>query len=111
MKLLIDQNISRRIIESINDIFSDSMHVNSMDSTTKTDIDLWDFAIKNEFCLVTTDSDYFNHCIISEESPKIIYVQGEVITSNKMEWTLRVNQEAIEQFITEDSANCLTINM
>ena len=111
MKLLIDQNISKRIIDSINDTFSDSIHVNSIADTTNTDNELWDYAIKNNFILVTTDSDFFNHCIVSEQSPKIILVQGEVITSNKMEWALRVNQVAIEQFIAEDPANCLTINI
>jgi predicted nuclease of predicted toxin-antitoxin system len=111
MKLLIDQNISKRIIESISDTFSDSIHVNSIASTTSTDNELWDYALKNEFILVTTDSDFFNHCIISDQSPKIILVQGEVITSNKMEWALRINQEAIEQFIDEDPANCLTITI
>ena len=111
MKLLIDQNISKKIIESINDTFTDSIHVNSITPTVNSDEELWEYAIKNDFILLTTDSDFFNQSIVSEQSPKIILVQGEVITSNKMEWALRVNQVSIEQFIAEDPANCLTINI
>jgi len=111
MKLLIDQNISKRIIESISDAFSESIHVTAIQTDTNTDMDIWNFAIKNQLTLVTTDSDFFDLNVISDKSPKIIYVQGEVISTNKMEWALRVNQETIEQFLSENPATCLTINI
>ena len=111
MKFLIDQNISKRIIESISDISPEAMHIKDLEFSDSSDFDLWAYALKNNFILTSTDKEVFNRSIISNPSPKIIYVEGDVITTNKMEWAIRINQETIEQFLEEKSTTCLILKV
>ena len=58
MKLLFDQNISFRIIERITEIFPDAIHVHKAGLHNKKDSDIWNFAKKNNYAIVTFDSDF-----------------------------------------------------
>lgn len=110
MKLLLDQNISQNIISSIADIYPDSSHINTLELTDKSDLAIWEYALKNDYILVTTDSTFFDKNVLSEKSPRIICVHGESITTTKMEWIIRVNENAISQFSeTNEPSNCLMI--
>lgn len=111
MKLLIDQNISKRIIDSITDIFPGSIHVKNAKLSNFSDLEVWNFAQKNDLILVSTDPEVFDRCVLSSNSPKTIYVVSETITTNKMEWALRINQSSIEKFYNEDPASCLRIQV
>lgn len=112
MKLLIDQNISHRIIDSISDVYPNSIHVTELDLENSSDEAIWKYALINEFTLLTTDSETCSRNVISKESPKIICIQSDVVTTTKVEWTLRVNQKTIADFITgTDISNCLLIKV
>lgn len=111
MKFLIDQNISKRIIESISDISPEAMHVKDLEYYDRSDFELWDYALKNNSILISTDKEVFDRSILSNPSPKIIYVEGDVITTNKMEWAIRINLETIEHFLDEESTTCLILKV
>lgn len=109
MKILVDQNIAPRLIENVMDIFPDSLHINSISPVLNSDQDIWKYALNNNFVLVTTDANFFDYSILAEKAPKTIFIKGNLITTNKLEWTLRVNSESIEQFVDSDPSICLTI--
>ena len=112
MKLLIDQNISHRIIDSISDIYPDSIHLTEVHLATSSDLEIWEYALNHDLILLTTDPEACNRNVLSSIAPKIICIQSEVVTTNKVEWTLRVNQELIQQFVDgEDLSNCLLIKV
>ena len=64
MKLLFDQNISFRLIKLIIDIFPDSKQVRELGLENSTDIEIFDFAKRNDFTIVTFDSDFCDINII-----------------------------------------------
>ena len=112
MKLLIDQNISHRIIDSISDIYPESVHLKDIHLLHNSDLELWEFALNNHYVLVTTDLEACNRNVLENNSPKIICISSEVVTTTKVEWVLRVHFETIQQFITgEDFTNCLVIKV
>lgn len=112
MKLLIDQNISHRIIDSISDIYPDSIHLTELSLQKYSDLEVWEYALANKFIILTSDPETCNQNVISKNAPLIICIQSEVVTTNKVEWTLRVNQETIEQFVKGDGvSNCLVIKV
>lgn len=111
MKLLVDQNISPQFISNIKDEFPESKHVNELKINLLTYHEIWKHALDHDFVLVTTDSNFFNFSIVSEKAPKIIFIKGDVITSNKLEWTIRVNAESITHFVENDPSICLTIEV
>lgn len=112
MKLLFDQNISQRIIDSISDIFPNAVHITELGLSNSSDFEVWDYSLKNDFVLVTCDTECVNRNVLSENSPRIICVQADVVTTNKVEWSLRVNQETIVEFINEQGpTNCLILQV
>ena len=64
MKLLIDQNISYRILKQIEFDFPESKHVSQLGLYNATDIEIWQFAKSNSFHIVTFDSDFFQSSCI-----------------------------------------------
>jgi predicted nuclease of predicted toxin-antitoxin system len=54
---LFDQNLSRKLVTRLADIFPDSSHVQFEGMTEADDSDIWEFAKVQEFCIVTQDAD------------------------------------------------------
>ena len=113
MKLLLDQNISFRITNKIQDIFPGSKQVRDLGLEDSKDSFLWNYAKENDYCIVTFDADFFDMGIIKGTSPKIIWLRiGNTSTTN-IEQTLRNNYELIKTFLTDPDykeIGCLEIN-
>lgn len=58
MKLLFDQNLSRRLVSELDDFFPGSVHVTSVGLDIAEDRAIWEFATTNEFTIVSKDSDF-----------------------------------------------------
>jgi len=64
LKLLLDQNLSRRLIPSLQDTFPESTQVTLAGLEHATDLEIWEFAKVHEFVIVTKDSDFEELSII-----------------------------------------------
>ena len=82
MKLLFDQNISFRIEKKLPAIFSESKHISSVGLMNVNDIDIWNYAKKEGFIIVTFDSDFYDISIINGCPPKIIWMRRGNLATN-----------------------------
>jgi predicted nuclease of predicted toxin-antitoxin system len=57
MKILIDQNLPARLVRSLEPMFPGSTHVNAVGLGGARDIELWNFAVLNQFDIMSRDSD------------------------------------------------------
>jgi len=108
MKLLFDQNISFRLIKRIIDLFPDSKQVRELGLENSSDTEIFDFAKKNDFSIVTFDSDFCDLNIIKGFPPKIIWIRTGNTTTEKLEILLRQKSDLIKLFLSEDYG-CLEI--
>ena len=108
MKLLFDQNISFRLIKRIIDLFPESKQVRELGLENSTDSEIFDFAKRNDFAIVTFDSDFYDLNIIKGFPPKVIWIRTGNTTTNNLENLLRNKSDLIELFLTEDFG-CLEI--
>ena len=60
MKLLLDQNISFRITNKIQDLFPGSKQVRDLDLENSKDSSIWTYAKENDYCIVTFDGDFYD---------------------------------------------------
>lgn len=60
MKLLLDQNISRKLVRELGDVFHGSSHVYLLGLHEASDEEVWSYARSNDFTIVTYDSDFRN---------------------------------------------------
>ena len=53
MKLLFDENLSRKLVERLATLYPGSAHVASFDLLAQPDAEVWAFAQRNNFIVVT----------------------------------------------------------
>lgn len=113
MKLLLDQNISFRILKKIEDDFPEAKQVRKLGLENKSDLEIWNYAKANQFSIVTFDADFFDLTVLKGHPPKIIWIRsGNTSTSFLADLLLR-NKESIQAFITSDEWNeigCLELD-
>ncbi len=77
MKLLIDANLSWRLSKSLKNADIESIHVDFEKSLKKPprDIDIWNFAMKNGWLILTNDEDFVDLATLKGFPPKIIILK------------------------------------
>lgn len=70
----LDQNLSRRLVNRLADIFPDSNHVQFHGLEEKTDTEIWEFAQTNDFCIVTQDADFAERSRLYGSPPKVVWL-------------------------------------
>ncbi len=74
MKLLLDENISYRILNSLASVFPGSIHV-SKEGSVKSDVEVFQYAKRNDFTILTFDEDFYDLQLIKGFPPKIIWLR------------------------------------
>ena len=113
MKLLFDQNISFRLLKQIVDAYPEAIQVKKVGLENSSDFEIWEFARKNNFNIVTFDSDFYDLSVIKGIPPKIIWLRiGNTSTINIAK-VLIENLELIREFIQSPDykeLSCLEID-
>ena len=111
MKLLLDENLSPLLIESICDLYPGSSHVEDCELLHAPDNQVWRFALENGFTIVTKDSDFSETSVLQGCPPKVIWLRiGNCATSQALH-VLRDNFELIQHFIKAEQESCLAISV
>ncbi len=73
LKLLFDENISYKLSQRLADIFSDSKHLKAFQLEKQEDIQIWEFAKREDFIVVTQDSDFNDISTLHGFPPYVIW--------------------------------------
>lgn len=109
MKLLFDQNLSRKLVTRLAHIFLDSSHVQLHDLAEKTDTEIWEFAKINDFCIVTQDVDFAERGRLYGSPPKVIWLRCINAPTQIVEFLLRSGVEAIQKLLDNPNLDCLEL--
>ena len=109
MKLLLDQNISHKILKDINQEFPKSNHVYKINMHLSSDQDIWDYAQKNDFVIVTQDSDFHERSLIYGYPPKILWLRTGNTSTENIKNLLLKNSQKIKVFYTNKELSCFII--
>lgn len=103
MKLLFDQNISFRIISKIKHLYPDAIQVRAAGLENLTDIEIWEYAKKNGFTIVTFDADFYEINLLKGQPPKILWIRtGNTSTDNLVKLFME-NCEFISEFVLNEN--------
>ena len=75
MRLLLDQNLSHRLLRDLADLFPGSLHVRFIELAEAEDLRIWEYAIANSLTIVTQDADYSDWNKLRGSPPKIIWIR------------------------------------
>jgi predicted nuclease of predicted toxin-antitoxin system len=59
VKLLFDENLSRKLVARLSELYPGSAHVAKFDLVERPDREIWDFAQASGFMIATTDADFY----------------------------------------------------
>jgi predicted nuclease of predicted toxin-antitoxin system len=113
MRLLFDQNISFRITKKLIDLFPDCKHVSDCGLMDSTDSEIWDYASRHGYTIVTFDADFYDISVINGHPPKIIWIRSGNLTTNNIVQLLMRHNDSIKDFLTSNDfkdISCLEID-
>ena len=63
-RIIIDENISRKLTGIFDKIFPGSTHVATQNLLQTSDREVWDFAKQKDYCILTKDWDFKYECCL-----------------------------------------------
>ena len=108
--LLLDENISHRIVISLAAHFSGIRHIKDITTTGVDDNTVWKAALDNKLTIVTFDADYENMLPLLGFPPKVIWFRFGNNTNKVITDTLLFHEAVIKDFIKNNSLGILEIN-
>jgi predicted nuclease of predicted toxin-antitoxin system len=109
MRLLFDQNLSPRLVDSLIDVYPGASHVSLVGLDRATDEDVWDYAAANDCVIVSKDSDFSDTSVVRGFPPKIIWIRLGNCTTAQIERALRSSNEGIAAFVNDPDAGVLEV--
>jgi predicted nuclease of predicted toxin-antitoxin system len=110
MKLLFDENLSPRLAETLGDLFPGSTHVRNIGLKSADDPTVWDYAVSNNFVIVSKDSDMHDRSLFYGFPPKVIWVRLGNCSTKDVEKLLRNEIEIIVIFDNDPTASFLALS-
>jgi predicted nuclease of predicted toxin-antitoxin system len=92
MKILLDANISWKLVNILKPIFGECNHVDLIDiDVPAQDIDIWNYALKNGYIIITKDNDFVDLLELKGFPPKIVLLKtGNNSSKDIVELLLKV---------------------
>jgi len=109
VKLLLDENLSDRIIHRIIDLYPDSAHVKTLGLTNTDDSVIWEYARMNDCVIVSKDSDFHQRSLLYGYPPKFIYLRIGNSPTDKIVQILRSNFDTIIEFWNSEVESILVL--
>jgi predicted nuclease of predicted toxin-antitoxin system len=109
MKLLFDQNISHRVLKLLTVAFTNSTTIKQENLIDSSDKNIWEFAKKNDFIIVTQDSDFNDLNSLYGFPPKIIWIRTGNLRTDLIATILNEHASEIEEFSKDSGYGCFEI--
>jgi predicted nuclease of predicted toxin-antitoxin system len=98
LKLLFDQNLSFKLARSFSDEFPGSSHVRDLGLASATDIEVWEYAKRVGFTIVSKDTDFSQRGFLFGPPPKVVWVRLGNCSTKEIEDVLHSYSAEIRQF-------------
>lgn len=109
MKLLFDHNLSPRLVDQLAELYPGSEHVFLLEMDRASDTQIWEYAARNGYTVVTRDSDYNDLSLLHGFPPKIIWIRKGNCSTKEIEQLFRSVTDEIRAFEKDQSAGVLKL--
>ena len=99
MKLLFDQNISYRLLKKVEEAFPNARQVKRLGLENSSDVEIWEYAKRNGYVIVTFDADFVDIATFNGHPPKVIWLRTGNMTTEHLATLLISKKEVIKEFI------------
>jgi predicted nuclease of predicted toxin-antitoxin system len=109
MKLLLDENLSRRVIPFILEAYPDSTQIALLGMEMADDKEIWFYAKQHSFVIVTRDSDYLDLSALLGQPPKVIWLRTGNQSKAAVINLLLKSKDAIEKTLQHEGKACIVV--
>ena len=109
MKLLLDQNLSHRLVPALQDIFSESVHVRDVGLASSDDFVVWEHARAHGLVILSKDSDFRHLSFTFGAPPKVIWIRCGNCQTSEIEALLRRRREDMLAFDEDEQGAFLAL--
>ena len=110
MKLLLDENLSDRIVAQILDLFPESSHVKLHRLTQTNDSLIWTFAREHDYIIVSKDADFHQRSLVFGHPPKLVYLRVGNCSTSRIVLLLRSTRDLLSAFAVDPNASILILD-
>ena len=111
MKLLLDANVSWRLVSILEEHFGECTHVDNISELEfpEKDTKIWQYAKDNEYTIVTQDNDFNDLISVRGFPPKIIWLRTGNCSRKFIADLLIRSKRAIEELLKSEECGILEI--
>jgi predicted nuclease of predicted toxin-antitoxin system len=111
VKLLLDENLSPRLIPGLLSLFEDLTHVRDIGLQRSDDAAIWEWAKWNGYTIVTTDSDFVSLNQRLGWPPKVIHIERCDYPFRVIQEVLRTNAVRISELDKDKAMGLLNLRL
>jgi predicted nuclease of predicted toxin-antitoxin system len=74
VRLLLDENLSPRLVERLRAAYPGSAHVDLVGLHGSTDVQVWEFAAREHYTIVSKDNDFRQMSFLHGAPPKVVWL-------------------------------------
>lgn len=109
MRLLLDQNLSRRVVGMLRDAFPGSVHVVDVDLDAATDREIWDYAREHDLVVMSKDSDFRQLAFLHGPPPKVVWLRVGNTSTASIANVVLDHVDVIESFAANEDEALLVL--
>ena len=109
MKLLFDQNISPKILKVLPVSFEGCQHIRFVQLEDAADLAIFKYAERNDYAVVTFDSDFIDLNALYGTPPKIIYLNTGNLTTKSVAQLFKDNALKILHYLESNTDEILEL--
>ena len=76
MKLLLDENLSRRLVPFLQETYPESSQIALLGMQQASDLDVWRYAGEQGYVLVTQDADFYDLSLTRGAPPLVLWLRS-----------------------------------
>jgi predicted nuclease of predicted toxin-antitoxin system len=110
MRLLLDENLSFRLVRALEDIYPGTAHVREMGLLGAEDERIWRHAAEHGFLLTSKDTDFYERSLVLGAPPKVIWLRIGNSTVGETTELLRQQHLLVRRFVEDPTATFLPLS-
>ncbi|MDQ2818181.1 MAG: DUF5615 family PIN-like protein [Candidatus Eremiobacteraeota bacterium] len=110
MSLLLDENISRHLLDVLKASFPAAEHVTLIGSSESSDAEVWAYAKNKALAILTKDQDFYHRSTTYGFPPKVIWLRCGNCSTKRLQEIVTKRVQTIQIFLTNNQDGLLIID-
>jgi len=110
VKLLLDQNLSHRLVAALQSEFPGSTHVREVGLQDADDATTWAFAREHGYVIISKDADFHQRSFVYGQPPKVVWLRVGNCTTEQVADTLRRYADDLRAFAQDEESAFLIVS-